>query len=580
MQFRVIIAYYAGIQATLAATSSAFAQVPQAPLIGAIPDAGTALQSAEAARHPGLPRTTPVLVLPRLVDQQFTLHDKETIFISHFELEGPNPVEEHKLREILSPYENRKLTLAQIYEAADKITRLLRDEGYLLAKAYVPAQDAEKGTLRLKLIPGTYGTVTVNNTSLVREDYLKEVIDHALAGSPLIHKDELERAMLLVADLPGAGVPAINTESGKKPETTDFVFNVPEARRIDGYLLGDNFGAGFFGRDRLTGNVNLNSPLGFGDRLSAFELLSQTRNSSTRVGYSFPLGYDGLNGEVFALRSTYRIGGVFKDIDPTGLAEEVGGTLTYALRRQREDSIFISANFTHRALDDKSLGVSYNTRTIDLGTAALRRDTFGELMGLPFTTSAIFSITAGYTNYPDPDQKAANLAGVNSLGNYEKINLNFNAMLALTDKLSFSVVLRSQKSLSGNLDRSEQMTLTGFNGVRTFDEGFAGDSGYVVTPELKYGLPDVLGYRHSIGAFTDTGAVWLENASYQNLQRSYTQMNDVGLSYYGNYEYAPARLFLVKAYLAHTFGTDAIAQYDKTVYDKHTKGLIQVGFTF
>ncbi len=121
------------------------------------------------------------------------------------------------MRALLAPYENRKLTLALIYEAADKITTLYRNKGYLVAKAYVPAQNARDGLLRLKLVAGQYGAVTVHNSSLVRDDYLKEVVDHALAGSPLIHKDEMERALLLISDLPGAGVPRIALAPGSKP---------------------------------------------------------------------------------------------------------------------------------------------------------------------------------------------------------------------------------------------------------------------------------------------------------------------------------------------------------------------------
>ncbi|MCZ4348207.1 hypothetical protein O4H55_19485 [Devosia neptuniae] len=32
----------------------------------------------------------------------------------------------------MAPYENRKLTLADIYEVADKITTLYRNQGYLV----------------------------------------------------------------------------------------------------------------------------------------------------------------------------------------------------------------------------------------------------------------------------------------------------------------------------------------------------------------------------------------------------------------------------------------------------------------
>ncbi len=559
---------------TPATISVASAQTP-APVLPY--NIGDAVRQADESRRAPLPRANVAPVLPQLVEPQLTLKDKQTLFVRSFAVEGPNLVGEAEVRALLAPYENRKLTLAMIYEAADKITTLYRTRGYLVAKAYVPAQDARNGVLRIKLVAGQYGAITIKNASLVRDDFLHGVVDHALDTSAVIHKDALERALLLISDLPGADVPRIAIGPGQRPETSDFTFDVPEGRRFDGYLLGDNFGSPYTGRYRLTGGFNLNSPLGFGDKLSAFGIVSNGTNLvNGRVAYSIPLGYDGLRAEIAAFRTTYALSGVYKSLDATGTADAISGTLTYALLRQQNDSIYVSGNFTHKVLNDKVLDVSFANRTIDLGTLAVTGDTVGTLFGLPLVTGTTLSITAGYLNFADPAQKAANIAGANTAGSYAKINLAFSATLALSDKLSFATNVNAQKSLTGNLDSSEQMSLTGSWGVRSYDEGLSGDSGFLVTPELKYALPDIYNYRHSIGLFTDVGAAWLENASYTTTQKGFTQLNDIGLGYYATYEYSPKRSLLLKAQVAHTFGSN----YGARSYDQGTKGLIQIGLTF
>jgi hemolysin activation/secretion protein len=573
MKYGALIACCGALQ-MLAALQQAQAQ-SVAPILPY--NIGDAVRDAEAARRAPLPRAEAAPVLPQLAEPQLALKDQETLFVRSFEVEGPKLVAEAEVREILEPYENRKLTLGEIYAAADKITTLYRTRGYLVAKAYVPAQDARGGVLRIKLVPGQYGAIAIANQSLVRDDYLQGVIDRALGGSPLIHKDALERAMLLISDLPGAAMPRVAIGPGQRPETSDFVFSVPEGRRLEGFLLGDNFGSPYTGRNRVSGSLALNSPLGYGDRLSAFGIVSESTSLvNGRVAYSFPLGYDGLRGEIGAFRTTYVLSGVYNAINATGTADAVTATLTYALRRQRDDSIYILANFTRKSLNDEIFGVSFANRTIDLGTVALTRDTVGAFVGMPLTTSATFSFTAGNVNFPNAAQRAANIASVDTVGNYERINLSFNTTLAFNEKLSLSTLLRAQKSLSGNLDSSEQMSLSGYWGVRSYDEGLSGDSGYLVTPELKYALPDIYLYRHSIGLFTDVGAAWLENGSYTTTQKSYTQLNDVGLGYYATYEYSPARFFLLKAQVAHTYGSDVGAP----TYNQWTKGLLQVGLTF
>ena len=577
MKFGVFLAFSGALLVTLAATPSARAQAP-GPVVPF--NLGDAVRAAEEARQPPLPQPAAVPVLPQVAEPQFTMKDKETLFVRSIALEGPDLGDAAEVRDILASYENRKLTLADIYAAADKITTLFRTKGYLVAKVYVPAQDARGGALRLKLVPGVYGTITVNDASLVRAEYLKGVIDQALAGSPIIQKDELERAMLLVSDLPGAGMPRVAIGPGQAPETSDFAFSVPEARRFDGYWVADNFGSPWTGRVRTSGAINVNSPLGLGDRIALFGMVSQNAELvNGRAAYSLPIGYDGLRGEIAAFRTTYALSGVYAATRGTGIADGIGATLTYAMRREREDSIYISGNVTHMLLNDKLLGVSFADRTIDLGTAALTRDTFGALIGLPLTTSGTFSFTAGYVNFLDPTEKALNLAGADTAGDYAKLNLAFVATLALNERLSLSTNLRAQKSLSGNLDSSQQMSLGGYFGVRSYDEGLSGDSGYLVTPELKYALPaipGVYGYGHAIGVFTDVGAAWLENASYTTTQKSYTQLNDIGLGYYATFEYSPGRSLLLKAQVAHTYGSDNGAQ----IYNQHTKGLLQLGLTF
>jgi hemolysin activation/secretion protein len=572
MKFGAFIVCCGAFQIILVSTQLVHAQSAPVPNIG-----DAVRQADETRRSAPLPRTSAEPVLPRLLDPPFTLKDNTRLLVRSIRIEGQGPLAESELRPILAGYENRKLTLAEIYEAADKITTLYRAQGYLVAKAYVPAQDARKGVLRLKIVPGRYGAITLKNESLVRDDFLRGVLDHALAGSAFIHNDELERAMLLMSDLPGVAVPRVAIGRGQQPETSDFVFGVPEARRFDGYLLGDNFGSPFTGQNRLTGGINVNSPLGYGDRISAFGIVSDdTHLVNGRIAYSMPLGTSGLRGEIAAYRTTYTLGGIYRDLDTTGTADAISATLTYPLIRRRDDSLYISGNFTHKALNDNILGVSIANRNMDLGTAAITWDAVGALVGLPLVTNTTLSFTAGTVDFPDPAQKAANIAGVDTAGDFEKINLAFTATLAFTEKLSLSTNIRAQKSLSGNLDSSEQLGLTGYYGVRSYDEGLAGDSGYLVTPELKYALPDIQHYRHSIGVFTDVGAVWLENPSFTTLQKGYTQLNAAGLGYYASYEYSPARLLLLKAQVAHSYGSNDGAQS----YDRGTKGLVQVGLTF
>lgn len=539
-----------------------------------------AQQSQQAAPQP---QQAAPLVLPKLAEPQLVLPGKETLHVRHIAVTGTAglTVEDDKLRAVLAPYEGRKLTLAQIYEAADRVTALYRDAGYLVAKVYVPQQDARSGTLTFKLVPGHYGKVTVKNESRVKDFMLQGALDaQKVSSGELIEQARLERAMLLISDLAGAGMPRAVIGAGATQGTSDFLFDVPEQRMVDGFLMGDNFGTPYTGIWRASGGLNINSPLGIGDRLSAYGLVSNSTDMlNGRIAYSLPLGYDGLRLEVAAFQTTYALGGTYANLDATGVADGISASLLYPFLRSRADSIWGSAVYTYKNLNDETLGVSYAHRKINEGTLGLNRETSGVLpwLNMPVVTSSSVAFTFGNMDFPAPDQALANLLGADTQGDFSKLTASFVMTVALMEKLSLSVNVRGQKSFTGNLDSSEQFGLTGIFGVRSYYEGLSGDSGWLVTPELKYALPDIYGWHHAVSAFADVGGVALEDGSYTITQPDYVQLGDIGIGYYGNYEYMPGRNLLLKAYLAWSVGgNEAQAGYSRG----NTVGLIQAGITF
>jgi hemolysin activation/secretion protein len=544
-------------------------------------DIGDAVKAAEHAREaaPKPPAAGP-LVLPKLVEPQLTMASGETLLVRHFIVTGGDGLlsDEIELRATLAAYEGRKLTLAQIYEAADKVTLLFREHGYLVAKAYVPVQDARSGSLTFKLVPGRYGQVALKNQSLVRDSVLRGVIDRQqVKTGDLIEQDTLERAMLLTSDLHGANMPRAVMGAGAAQGASDFQFDVPEQRRIDGFAQVDNFGTKYTGLWRSSAGVDVNSPLGLGDQLSAFGMISTGEGLlNGRLAYSLPIGHNGLRAEVAAFRTTYALGGAYQDLNSTGVADGVSATLAYPIRRMRDDSIWISAAYTYKNLDDLTDHISYAHREINEGTLAANRDANFTAFAHPIVTLSALAVTFGEVQFPEPDQRAANQRGANTAGAFSKLTASFMATMALAEKLSLAVNARGQVSFTGNLDSSEQFSLAGAYGVRSYFEGLSGDTGWLVTPELKYALPDVLGWRHAVSVFVDGGGAALANANYTILQPAYLQIGDVGLGYYGGYEYSSGRLLQVKAYLAQTVGGAG----GVSGYNRGTVGLVQMGVTF
>ncbi len=97
--------------------------------------------------------------------------------------------------------------------------------------------------------------------------------------------------------------------------------------------------------------------------------------------------------------------------------------------------------------------------------------------------------------------------------------------------------------------------------MRSYDEGLAGDSGYIVTPELNTRCPtsSVIAMR-SVCARMSARSGWRMPPS-TTTQESYTQLNDVG----GRVimrptRYSAAQFLLLKAQVAHSYGGTGGAQ--------------------
>ncbi len=78
MKFGVFLAFSGALLVTLAATPSARAQTP-GPVVPF--NLGDAVRAAEEARQPPLPQPAAVPVLPQVAEPQFTMKDKETLFV-------------------------------------------------------------------------------------------------------------------------------------------------------------------------------------------------------------------------------------------------------------------------------------------------------------------------------------------------------------------------------------------------------------------------------------------------------------------------------------------------------------------
>lgn len=512
----------------------------------------------------------PVIVEPEVVPM--SLPSGQTLMVRDFRIEGSSLVPEADVQAALQSVKGKALSLAQIEAAADMVTALYRARGYLLAGTYVPKQDARDGVLTLRVLVGKPGKVFIRNNSLVEDDSISEFLA-PLSSDEVVTRDRLERAMMLVGDLPGAKLPNVSIAPGEAPGSADLGVQVPAGRHFNAYAYVDNYGARYTGKDRLAAGIDINSPLGFGDRLSFGGLTSEESGlQNTRAAWSVPLNGDGLRLDLVAARTTYDLGDVYRVLDATGTATTADAVLSWPWLRGREESLTLSLDLAAKRLSDKVGAVGSTVdKSSRLVTAGVRYERFGALFGRSASVSVNGGVTVGHLDFNDPTEAAANRAGADTAGNFGKFNLFAQGSVALTQDLNLRGSLAWQQVLNNkNLDGSEQLSISGTSGVMAYEQTLTGDNGYLANLELRQNLPGVGGWSHALGLFVDAGYTELENGDYSTVKNN--RAGDWGLGYYANY-----KKFFLRLQMAQGIGGRPSGDL---LSASRTRGLAQAGFAF
>lgn len=254
------------------------------------PDAGRMLR--EQAPAPALPRPAAPLDLGLPADAMTPSGGAEaTVHTIHFS--GNTRFTSAALLAVLGDYAGQRYDLAGLRELADRINAHYRAHGLPFARAFLPAQDLGTGELRIEILEGRYGRVTADGApadAAAAQRFLAP-----LEPGALIESAPLERATLLLGDLPGIAVTPV-MRPGTAVGSGDLAVRVARAKRYGGELGIDNHGNRYTGRIRGRFSVYANSALTFGDRVDADGLYTEEDQWYGAFGYSLPLLGNGLRG--------------------------------------------------------------------------------------------------------------------------------------------------------------------------------------------------------------------------------------------------------------------------------------------
>ena len=479
------IAVFRRFQYSLVACIAIASAGPHIACAQSPPDAGALLKQLEQQQQRNtLPRESePKFVPPPPLESL----GGATVVVKTFQFAGNTLLSNQQLAPSVTSFVNRPLEFTELQNAAIAVASVYRKAGWVV-RAYLPQQDVTGGAVTIQIIEGKFGAVHVQGEAKhASSSQLTRLVETSqIPGTP-VNAEQLDRALLLIDDLPGVSAKGRLSE-GRNQAETDLMLAVNDSPLMSYDMAADNAGARYTGAGRFIADLALNSPFGFGDRGSAL-LLHSEGSDYGRASYSVPIGSRGLRIGVNGSHLAYDIvTPEFSALEAQGTSTTVGLDANYPLLRSRTKNLYWTVTADDKRFDNESAGVTttdYKVRAAGIGLYGNVYDTYGG----GGANSASITFVQGSLNLDGSPNEEADALTTDTAGSFSKLTFSASRQQAISEILSLYASVSGQFA-NKNLDSSEKFYLGGSNGVRAYpaNEG-GGSEGLLLNLEARAGLP-------------------------------------------------------------------------------------------
>ncbi len=494
------------------------------------PDAGQVLRESPG-REMSVPQAIPAVPLSGQPAAEAPAAASSARFVlKQVRLSGNRAIDTATLEALVRDAYGQQTDLAGVQQLAQRLTAHYRQQGYLLARAYLPAQTIRDGIVDIHLLEGFIEKKALNNRSGVDSGLIESVLAAVPDGEPA-RSDELDRALLILAEQPGLSGMKVNLRPGQAAGGSELAVDADAAPRVMGRLYADNHGNRYTGQNRLGAQVAVNNLIGRADQLNLSLTGTDEKTLMGRASWDALLAGNGLRGGFAFSSSRYLLGQEYGNLNAHGTVNAVSLYGSYPLVRRPEHWVTLGGSLEHRWLKDHIDSVSsVSEKAIDalaLNASGRHTDAWG---GNAWSAA----LTAGNLNLNTATVKATDQVAARTAGHYLKLS----ALFMRDQRLIGSTFLRGQVQgqwADKNLDSSEKFSLGGVYGVRAYPQGEAiGDQGWLARLDLRHALNS----QWQIGAGYDAGQVRVNTNPYlttaNNVRRSGVALFAEGV--FGNFD--------------------------------------------
>jgi len=482
------------------------------------PDAGSILQQVQPALPPVPSSTRPALTIEPGDGKQA---DASVSFeVKGIRIEGNTLLDTATLHALVAEGEGKRLTLRELDALISRITEHYQRNGYLLARAIIPAQTMTDGMVRIQVVEARYGQITLNNSSLVSDALLQATLASLQSGQP-VSAPEMERTLLLLSDIPGMSIDA-TLGPGANVGTSDLALHATPGPRLSGNVELDDYGNRYIGRTRLGASGSMTNLLHHGDVLGANLVSTGSGMNYGRISYESWINGNGTRiGSAYSAVH-YALADSMTALNAHGTADVASLWVKHPLLRGKAFNLYGQLQFDDKQLADHvDTGKIRTDRHLHNGIASLNGDARDTLLGGGINAWSL-AWTSGKVNFDNAEARHEDGRAARTQGSFAKWNVNLTRLQRLTDTNFLYVNLAGQWA-NANLDSAEKLSVGGPYTVRAYEMGVvSGDSGYLGSLELRHQMGKVLGGDWQALAFFDSAHITLNHTPWTRAANSGT----------------------------------------------------------
>ena len=170
-----------------------------------------------------------VQAVPPIVPGTIPGDPNQLVVVDALEVVGSTILSPKEIAKLIEPVLYRQVTLRQVQDVADAITKVYVDRGYITSRATIAAETIPTGKLRIDVLEGRLADIQITGNQRLFTSYIRDRLQ--LAAKPPLNTNDLEDQLRLLKASPYLESVEASLRPGEKPGESILVVRVQEDRQ-------------------------------------------------------------------------------------------------------------------------------------------------------------------------------------------------------------------------------------------------------------------------------------------------------------------------------------------------------------